>query len=366
MRILLTHEVFAPDFAGGGEYILLETARRLLARGVGVTVLTTGDSSVTSYQGIPTVRLPISRFRMNLAVREIARMARNVDLIQTCTFHAAAPSLLAGKLTGKPVVCQVLGLFQDAWKSMKSPLPAAIRIYWERMIVRQPFAKLVFLSDYSRDLGIRLGAPPQRCITNSPGIDDGLFRPFGPKDNAVLFVGKLDARKGIFEFLEVARAFPRTEFRVVGWGPAEQAVRALAPPNTSIMGFLSGAALADAYAKALICLLPSKAETYGLTLVEAMASGCAIVSSIPLPFQGRAVLPDDVPAMSRAIGELLADRERTIQLGRENALAARCWTWDRHVDELVGIYDGVLKGKVAAAPPDSLPSNVLPRREGLP
>src|SRR5580693_4467204 len=59
MKVLLTHHYFPPDFAGGGEYVVLETARGLLQRGVDVRVLTTGDPRITEYEGIPTVRLPI-------------------------------------------------------------------------------------------------------------------------------------------------------------------------------------------------------------------------------------------------------------------------------------------------------------------
>ncbi len=43
MKVLLTHERFAPDFAGGGEYVVLETARHLRQRGVDVQILTMGD-----------------------------------------------------------------------------------------------------------------------------------------------------------------------------------------------------------------------------------------------------------------------------------------------------------------------------------
>jgi glycosyltransferase involved in cell wall biosynthesis len=354
MRVLMTHEAFAPDFAGGGEYILLETARGLLRRGVDLTVLTTGDPRIASYEGIRTVRLPIGKFRMNLAVSRIAKLAREADVIQTSTFHAAVPSLLAGKLAGKPVVCQVLGLFQDAWKEMHPGLGGRLRIVWERHVVRRKFARLVFLSDYSRELGIQLGARPESAVTNCPGIAPGAFRPAIPKEPSVLFAGKLDVRKGIRQVLQVARAFPATPFRVMGWGPDEAMLRREAPPNVEFLGFLTGAALASAYGRALVCLLPSKAETFGLTVIEAMASGCAVVSSIPLPFAGVRTGPEDVPAMIAAVGSLLADPARAAELGRRNAGAAGEYTWERHLDRLLEIYCDVL-GRPAAQPVPAAP-----------
>ena len=121
MNVLLTHERFLPDFGGGGEQIVYETARHLLRRGVQVRVLTTGDPRTTAYGGVPTVRLPISRYRLNGAVRAIVDEARTADLIHTCTYHASLPSLLAGKWLGKPVLCQVLALFHEGWKEMRGP-----------------------------------------------------------------------------------------------------------------------------------------------------------------------------------------------------------------------------------------------------
>jgi hypothetical protein len=115
MKILLTHDRFPPDFAGGGEYAVLETARALISRGVDVRVLTTGDPAIREYEGIPVRRLPIHRFRMNLAVREIAQEARSCDLILTYNYHACLASLAASRLTGKPVICTILGLYQNSW-----------------------------------------------------------------------------------------------------------------------------------------------------------------------------------------------------------------------------------------------------------
>src|ERR1700733_3722682 len=76
MNVLLTHERFLPDFGGGGEYIVFRTATGLLARGVNVRVLTTGDPALRCYQGVPTERLPISRYAFNLQVGPIAAQAR--------------------------------------------------------------------------------------------------------------------------------------------------------------------------------------------------------------------------------------------------------------------------------------------------
>src|SRR5512146_313965 len=103
MRVLVTHERFLPDFCGGCEYGVYSMARGLQDRGVTVSVLTTGDPQKTEYGGLQTRRLPIHRYRMNLAVEEVMDAARNADLIQTSNYHASLPSIQAGRRLSKPV-----------------------------------------------------------------------------------------------------------------------------------------------------------------------------------------------------------------------------------------------------------------------
>jgi glycosyltransferase involved in cell wall biosynthesis len=342
MNVLLTHERFLPDFGGGGEPIVYETARHLRRRGVHVQVLTTGDPRLTSYEGVPTHRLPIHRYRLNGAVGPIVAAARSADLIHTCTYHAALPSLLAGKWLKKPVVCQVLGLFQEAWRQMRGT-SSPLLIAWERFLVTRGFARTLFLSDYSRDLGVSLGVLPDRAIVNSPGIDLPKYGPASEKDHVVLFVGKLEARKGIDDLLDVAARLPEVRFRVIGWGPEADHVRRSAARNIEYLGFREGESLRAAFGRASIFFCPSKVETFGLVVAEAMASGCAIVTTIPLPVEGIHVPVADRDAMTAAIRCLWGDQRETERMGRANMELARVYTWERYTDVLLETYDEVMR-----------------------
>jgi glycosyltransferase involved in cell wall biosynthesis len=340
MTVLLTHERFLPDWGGGGEYIVFETARSLQKQGVDVRVLAAGDESLTEYQGVPTERLPISRYRMNLAVQAIARAARDVDLIQTFNYHACLPSLLAGRWTGKPVVCTMLGLFQDAWIEMRGRLSGRILMAWEALLLRRRFARTIFLSQYSLSQGTALGARPERSLVNNPGIDLAAFRP-GAKDNSVLFAGKLEARKGVWDVVEVARLLPEIQFRIAGWGPEEAALRAAAPANVSILGLVQGEALHCLFARSSIFLFPSRGETFGLAVAEAMASGCVVISSVPLDFEGVRIQPGDIPGMRAAIESVLSD-PGAADMGRTNSDRAMAYTWERYTSTLLETYREVL------------------------
>jgi hypothetical protein len=81
---------------------------------VDVRILTTGHPSDREYDGIRTLRLPIHRYRMKLAVQEIVISARDVDAIRTSAYHACRASWIAGRKLHKPVALLVTALFQDA------------------------------------------------------------------------------------------------------------------------------------------------------------------------------------------------------------------------------------------------------------
>ena len=326
---------------------VLEVAKSIRALGVEVTVLTTGNPAVVEHEGFPTRRLPVHRYRFNLARREIMRAAEGVDLIQTFNYHACLPSLSAARIMGKPVVCIVVGLFGRLWYEMK-PFPfGALWQAFESYQLRRPFDRLVFVSKHSHALGLALGASPERSVVLTPGFDPGEFAPSPQKDDVVLFTGKFERRKGVYEVIEVARALPEVRFRLYGFGPDEAEVRRRAPANVEIEAYSNSAGLPDELARARICLLPSKAETFGYALLQAMASGCAIISSIPLPFDGIRVAPEDTQGMIAGVRQLWNSKETAERMGRANVETAKSYDWRIFGQGLCDIYRKVLQARPA-------------------
>lgn len=344
MRVLFTHELFPPDMRGGGELIAYEAAKALRVLGVDVRVLTTGAPEIKEFGGIATLRLPMSRYRMNLATGPVHRSAASVDVLQTFNYHACLPTLAAARRLRKPVACVVLGFFGDAWLSMKGPVLGRAWRAFERRQLGAPFDATVFISDYSLEQARQAGIRPPNPLVLCPGIEQERFAP-AAKDGPVVFNGKFDGRKGVFEVLEVARALPEIDFVLYGWGPEENALRRSAPRNARIVAYSDYTAreLPGLLAHAPVCLLPSKAETFGLALVQAMASGCAIVSSIPLEFAGHRTGAGDVPAMAEAVRDLWSRREEAAAMGARNVTLAREYTWERFAKGLLNIYESALR-----------------------
>lgn len=346
LRVLITHERFPPDFGGGGEYIALRTATGLIERGYAVQVLTTGDPRNTSHDGVPTQRLPVRRHAFNLQVGAIAAAARGADIVHTFNYHACLPSLIAARRVGRPVVCEILALFGDAWRSMRGAWLGRAYQAWERFLVTRRYDRAMFLSEASRQVALRLGAPADQSLVLSPGIDHAKLLPPDRGAPIVLFAGRMDVRKGIHHVIAAARALPEIPFVAVGWAPDVAALRAAAPANLEIIESHGPAPYLPLLSRARIFFFPSYSETYGVVIAEAMASGCAVVSSVDtIEFAGRFVAPGDEAGMIAAIRHYWSDPAAAEAAGAENLRRADGFTWDAHLDHLSAIYDDVLGGR---------------------
>jgi glycosyltransferase involved in cell wall biosynthesis len=100
-----------------------------------------------------------------------------------------------------------------------------------------------------------------------------------PEKPLMLYVGRLSAEKEVSRLRDVIRARPEARLAIVGDGPVRHELEQhFKGTPTVFTGYLRGKALASAYASADLFLLPSKTETLGLVLLEAMASGCPVVA----------------------------------------------------------------------------------------
>ncbi len=109
------------------------------------------------------------------------------------------------------------------------------------------------------------------------GVDARLFHPGGGRDLGVrrpvfLAVGRLAVEKNVEAFLSLD--LPGSKV-VVGDGPA-RAMLASGFPDALFLGTRRGADLAAIYAGADAFVFPSRTDTYGLVLLEALASGLPI------------------------------------------------------------------------------------------
>jgi glycosyltransferase involved in cell wall biosynthesis len=160
----------------------------------------------------------------------------------------------------------------------------------------------------------------------SRGVDLDVFRPLRSErlksDPPIfLYVGRVAVEKNIEAFLELD--LPGSKW-VAGEGPALKGIQARYP-KVNYLGVLDQRELAQVYASADVFVFPSKTDTFGLVLLEAMACGLPVAA---YPVTG----PLDVIGNNKAAGIMHEDLRtaclEALKLRREDAAAhARKFSW---------------------------------------
>jgi len=341
MKVLITHELFPPECFRMGERVVYEIAKRLKEKNFEVKVLTTGNPDIKEFDGIPTIRLPMHRYFMNLAVQWIYKHAKDVDLIQTNNYNACFPSFVAGKLLNKPIVCLVHGMYGKRWVMMRGKLLGTLSMLVEKFQIKNNYDKIIFLSDFARDAGLNLGIPRKITEVIKPGIEYKKYK-MKKKESFVLFVGRLAMQKGLDYLIDAAKELPEIKFVIVGTGEQEKRLKSIAPKNVEFLGYVPEKELINLYSRALIFCLPSIGETFGFVQLEAMASGCVIISTIPLNYNGIKVEVGDSKQIISAIKYLIKNPDIALKMGKMNREKAKYYDWGRFINKLIEIYKEVL------------------------
>jgi glycosyltransferase involved in cell wall biosynthesis len=155
-------------------------------------------------------------------------------------------------------------------------------------------------------------------------------------------------------FLQARERNPRLQLVLAGGGPEQEQLRERLGDAATFLGWLEGVELARAYASADIFLFASRTDTFGQVILEAQASGLAVVAVA----EGgpRSLIEDRVNGLlcapeARSLADAvleLADspllRERLAQAG---LAAVRARTWEQALERLGAGYRQVL---ASAAP----------------
>jgi len=193
----------------------------------------------------------------------------------------------------------------------------------------------------------------QRTLSWTRGVDTDLFRPrrdrlFGDHDPVFLYVGRVSREKNIEAFLDADLPGIKA---VVGDGP-HLASLTERYPRVRFAGRRMGEDLAAHFASADVFVFPSRTDTFGLVILEALASGLPVAAypvtgPIDIVEHGiSGILDEDLTRA--AIGALGLDRRKA----RARALD---FTWRRTAEIFL---DNIRSARATAR--DSLPS--LPGR----
>ncbi len=241
--------------------------------------------------------------------------------------------------------------------------PEKMRPFWSRRPqLQRLFDSLdtaIATSGAVRDLAALTFPGAYRVIP--PGVDLEVFRPAyerpaGPP--RIVFSAGVERRKGLAVLLRALRLLGDEHAGAVvdvcGGDLQERRYARLVPPawegRVRFHGRLPRAEVAKLLRGGDIFCAPSFGpETAGVALLEAMASGAAVVAS-EIPGYDEVVLnegtgllvpPRDVPALAAALSRLLGDAELRRRLSGHALRAVRRYDWERVTGEVIEVYEEV-------------------------
>ncbi|MFP5269486.1 glycosyltransferase family 4 protein [Coleofasciculus sp.] len=172
-----------------------------------------------------------------------------------------------------------------------------------------------------------------------------------PESPLLLYVGRLSAEKEIDRIKPVLESIPGARLALVGDGPHRSALeKHFAGTPTHFVGYLTGEPLGSAFASADAFIFPSRTETLGLVLLEAMAAGCPVVAArsggipdiVTDGVNGYLFDPQNEQGAIAATQRLFQEQTERETL-RQNARAeAERWSWSAATRQLQQYYQGVV------------------------
>jgi phosphatidyl-myo-inositol alpha-mannosyltransferase len=194
------------------------------------------------------------------------------------------------------------------------------------------------------------------------GIDTSTFGPPCPAQPAcVVYVGRLEPRKGVDDLLEAFVRLRAHDARLVvaGEGPLGDTLRRryASHPNIHFAGRVSEADKARLLATCTLFCSPARhGESFGIVLLEAMASGAPVVAAANPGYRalagGYAVLypPGSVAHLADRLEQVLGDAALRQQLSQRGLALAQRYDWSRVVDRIESLYVEALGHRGQARP----------------
>jgi glycosyltransferase involved in cell wall biosynthesis len=340
--------------------------------------------------GVKVTSLDCRNLRdLTKGVQRLRRLLPNIrpDLIHTHLWAANVIGRVAGRLGGIPVIGSIHSPDHepDAWDDGAEVSLLKRWLAWsmDRWTARFGCQRLVAVSEYvRRSAHERLGFPLERIDLLYNPIDIDLFQSGAPRGRQKL-IEELSLPEGSFILLNVARVAPhkgllhaiRALPAVREKYPETYLVSVGAPVDQRWLSRLEAEAEALGVARYMrflgerrdipdllrccdLFVFPALYEGLGISLIEAMASGCACVAlrAGPIPevirqgVDGWLVPPADVQALADAICLLLNDEGRRKRLGAAAAKSVRAqFHPETAARKLEDVYEAVLRSARSGA-----------------
>ena len=345
MKLAVTHPYSWPEVRRGAERIIVETARALAGRGHQVTIFTAGEQAGTTKEGgVTTVKL---RRRYTDAFRHERLFGWQItpllvrgrfDAVHSMMPADAVGAIRARRFTKNRVVYEELGSpYKWFWETLPDN-KARVRVVRE-------VDSYGLMSNYSLDVLMSEWGRRGDLIPGGVRMSEFAGSVEREPQPTILFSGALnEPRKGLPDLLAASELLldrlPDLTLWLSGQGDVEEMLAATTPrvrERVTILPLGDPQGLVERYSRAWVTSLPSVADSFGMTLIESLASGTPIVVAndgappqLTTEKTGAVANPNDPPSLAHALerGFALAQDPATVQHCRDFALQ---FDWDASI-----------------------------------
>ncbi len=351
-------------------YHVYYLSKKLLERGHGVTVLTRGhfNHETNLVDGIRIIRVPyfplypfhtgIHRLFLEEKIRS---MENEFDLMHV---HSPLPPVPNTRL---PMVSTIhSSVVEDARHIETTNMRGAgtrilTKIVSHRlisMLIESSEAVLVVSDSVASELKEHYGF--ERALVVGNGVDVKIFEPGdnAAKDPFVLFVGRLSNGKGLFDLIEAAKftlAKHDIRFLICGKGDLGSKLSRIIEKEgledrVLLLGHVGRDELITLYQNATVFVMPSAYESGPIVLLEAMACGTPVISTVVgmvpniiVNNENGILVPHGRPSeLANAIDRMLENPEFRRSLGRTaRRTVENGYSWDLVADSVEKVYHSI-------------------------
>ena len=336
----------SPQSNSGGEVYDREVITRLCRQGIKILTLLPKNRPYRPHRNLVVEYAPFksmvpphifSGFALPYLIKTYRREKFDLLRVHNPYFIGPAAAIFKKIFPQVPVVASLLHL-ENRWLIGKYDHLITISISTKKEIIE------------------RLNYSSEKITVAYPGVDGSKFTPkYAPKRLTsgfiIMFVGGLKLRKDPECMLRVMAKLNRPEVEMVfaGDGPLSNRLKG---DRVQVTGFVNEKDKPALYHQADVVVLPSVKEGFGMTLVEAGASGLPVVGnncwSIPEIIQdgvtGFLARPGDAGDWAKKLIQLIKDknlRQKMGQAGRQQALTK--FTWENNLKIQLQVYENLIR-----------------------
>lgn len=213
---------------------------------------------------------------------------------------------------------------------------------------------IIVLSDLIKQDLVSEGFDAAKITVVPLGYDSNLFYPASHPSSSgllqVLYVGAISYRKGIGELIAVAKKMQIDPVCFTLAGPPADAAPLLAalPSNVTHLPYLPQSRLSHLYREADLFVFPTYMDSFGMVVLEALASGVPVVVSenagtaVLVKEAGRVIPVGDEQALHTALTTLMNNKQLLNEMSSQAPHSVRNYTWEHYYETVSALVATII------------------------